>query len=239
MSDTTDIASPTNMTTTSPNDKSCPSIIIIHSSTPYTREKLSKAKGNYHQYMLIHLMGNCFFDYIEGDTNLGPCAHRNWLSNDCQAWPIIAGSINPNEWAYIKLKGSGTTMAKAAWITLKAQHENEGPIHQVNLLQKALATKCTRDVPLPETGCQICKDIKWAFTIGTLNQDLLCCIALMNALEDFSHLCTTISTSLTNSKSGSYTSESILLLLIETEQALHEADMLKHTHNNQFTESTA
>ena len=62
-------------------------------------------------------------------------------------------------------------------------------------------------------------------TIGTLNQDLLCCIALMNALEDFPHLRTTVSTSLTNAKSSSYTSENILLLL-ETEQALRDADML-------------
>lgn len=188
-------------------------------------------------------MGNCLFDYIEGDipappTNLKPRVHRNWLLNDHQAWSIIAGSINPSEWAYIKLEGGGTITAKAAWTTLKMRHENEGPIRQVNLLQKALAAKCTKDVPLPETRHQICEDIKWAFTIGTLNQDLLCCIALMNALEDFPHLCTTISTSLTNSKSGSYTSENILLLL-KTEQALCNADTLKHTHNIQSTESMA
>ena len=42
---------------------------------------------------------------------------------------------------------------------------------------------------------------------------------LMNMLEDFPHLCTTISTNLTDSKAGSYTSKNILLLL-ETKQAL-------------------
>ena len=89
---------------------------------------------------------------------------------------------------------------KSAWDGLKVRHENEGLIHQVNLLQKALAAKCTKDTPLLETGCQICKDIRHAFTIGTLNEDLVCCIALMNALEDFPHLRTTVSTSLTNSK---------------------------------------
>lgn len=60
----------------------------------------------------------------------------------------------------------------------------------------------------------------------------------MNALEDFPHLHTTVSTSLTNSKSGFYTSKNILLLL-KTEQALCDADMIKHTCNNQFIESTA
>ena len=69
--------------------------------------------------MLIHLMGNCLFDYIEGDTpapsaTLKLCAHKNWLMNDRQAWSIIAGSIDPSEQVYIKLESSGTTMAKAA-----------------------------------------------------------------------------------------------------------------------------
>ena len=127
MPDTTDITSPTDMTATSSNDETHRSVVIICSSTPYTREKLSKAKGNYCQWyedMLIHLMGNCLFDYIEGDipappTNLKPWVHRNWLLNDHQAWSIIAGSINPSERAYIKLEGGGATTAKTAWTTLK------------------------------------------------------------------------------------------------------------------------
>lgn len=168
MPNTTDVASPTNMTTASLNDKSCPSISVICSSTPYTGEKLSKAKGNYCQWykdMLIHLMGNCLFDYIEGkapdpSSTLEPCAHKNWLTNGRQAWSIIARSIDPSEQAYIKLEGGGATTASAAWTALKVQHENEGPIHQVNLLQKVLATKCTKDKPLLETGHHICDDIK-------------------------------------------------------------------------------
>ena len=246
MLDTTESTPSANMATVSITDESHPSIILNRSSTPYAGEKLSKAKGNYHQWyedMLIHFMGNCLFDYIEGDTTtpsttLEPCAHKNWLANDQQAWSIIAGSIDPSEQTYIKLKGGGATTAKAAWTALKARHENEGPIHQVNLLQKALATKCTKEIPLPEMGHQICEDIKRAFTIGTLNKDLLCCIALMNALEDFPHLCTTVSTGLTNSKEGSYMSESILLLL-ETEQALRDADTLKCSCNNLLIESIA
>ena len=60
----------------------------------------------------------------------------------------------------------------------------------------------------------------------------------MNALKDLPHLRTTITTSLTNSKSGSYTFEDILLLL-ETEQSLRDADALKRNRNNQIIESTA
>ena len=60
----------------------------------------------------------------------------------------------------------------------------------------------------------------------------------MNALEDLPHLRTTVSTNLTNSKAGSYTSEDILLLL-ETEQALRDADTLKRSRNNHAIESTA
>ena len=246
MSDTTDSTPSANMAAVSITDESRPSVILNRSSTPYAGEKLSKAKGNYRQWyedMLIHLMGNCLFDYIEGDNTapsatLEPHAHKNWLANDRQAWSIIAGSVDPSERTYIKLEGGGATTAKVAWTALKMQHENEGPIRQVNLLQKALAAKCTKETPLPETGRQICEDIKRAFTIGTLNEDLLCCIALMNVLEDFPHLRTTVSTGLTNSKEGSYTSENILLLL-ETEQALHDADTLKRGRNNLIVESTA
>ena len=246
MTDTTETTSSANMAAVSPTDESRPSIVLNRSSTPYAGEKLSKAKGNYRQWyedMLIQLMGNCLFDYIEGDTptpsaTLEPRTHKNWLANDRQAWSIIAGSVDPSERVYIKLESGGATTAKAAWTALKTRHENEGPIRQVNLLQKALAAKCTKEISLPETGRQICEDIKRAFTIGTLNQDLLCCIALMNALEDFPHLRTTVSTNLTDSKAGSYTSENILLLL-ETEQALRDADSSKRNRNNQIIESTA
>ena len=213
---------------------------------PLFRRKAKQRKGNYQQWykdMLIHLMGNCLFDYVEGDdfipsTTNEPWAHKNWLANDCQAWSIIARSVDTSECTYIKQTNGSPLTVKKAWDSLKLRHENEGPIHQVNLLQKALATTCTRDTPLPETACQICKDIKCAFTIGTLNKDLLCCIALMNVLKNFPHLCTGISTSLTSYKQGSYTLENILLLL-ENKQGLHDADLMKKNQNNYSTiEST-
>ncbi|KIJ93285.1 hypothetical protein K443DRAFT_135081 [Laccaria amethystina LaAM-08-1] len=216
------------MTSSTNNDTQIPSISLIRSSTPFSGEKLSKGKGNYRQWykdMLIHLMGTCLFDY-------------NWLANDRQTWSIIAGSINISERSYIKQADSSPMTAKKAWDSLKLRHENEGPIRQVNLLQKALAAKFTKDNPLPETARQICEDIKHAFTIGTLNEDLLCCIALINTLEDFPHLCTNVSTSLTNSKQGSYTAENILLLL-ENEQGLRDTDLMKKNRNNHSTiEST-
>lgn len=127
MPDTTDSTPSANMAAVSITNKSRPSVILNRSSTPYAGEKLSKAKGNYRQWyedMLIHLMGNCLFDYIEGDNTapsatLEPRAHKNWLANDCQAWSIIAGSVDPSERTYIKLKGGGATTAKAAWTALK------------------------------------------------------------------------------------------------------------------------
>ena len=157
--------------TVAPNDESRPSITIIRSSNPYAGDKLSKAKGNYRQWyedMLIHMMGNCLFDYIEGDAlapsaTIEPPVHKNWLANDRQAWSIIAGSIDPSERTYIRLEGGGATTAKAAWTNLKARHENEGPIRQVNLLQKVLAAKCTKDASLPK------RDIRSAKTSNELS----------------------------------------------------------------------
>ena len=191
MSPTPKADSPTSPTMiSSTNDETrLPSISLIQSSTPFSGEKLSKGKGNYRQWyedMLIHLMGNCLFDYVEGDdfipsaTNK-PQAHKNWLTNDCQAWSIIAESVNTSERTYIKQTDGSPMTVKKAWDSLKLRHENEGLTCQVNLLQKALAAKCTKDTPLPETARQICEDIKCTFTIGTLNKDLLCCIALMCA----------------------------------------------------------
>ena len=106
-SDTVDNTPPSNTDTantmaTSPNDDTRPSITLNRASTPFPGEKLSKTKGNYRQWyedMLIHLMGNCLFDYVEGDATaplitLKPRAHKNWMANDQQAWSIIAGSVD-------------------------------------------------------------------------------------------------------------------------------------------------
>ena len=71
-----------------------------------------------------------------------------------QTWSIISRSANISEHSYIKLDTGGATTAKAAWDNLHARHESEGPIHQVNLLQKVLAAKFTKDTPLPEMGCR-------------------------------------------------------------------------------------
>jgi hypothetical protein len=105
MPDTVETPIPTIMTAVLTSDESRPSITLNRSSTPYPSEKLSKVKGNYRQWyedILIHLMGSCLFDYVEGDTpapsaNSELCAHKNWLANDCQAWSIIAGSVDPSE----------------------------------------------------------------------------------------------------------------------------------------------
>ena len=98
-SDTVDNTPPSNTDTinamaTLPNNNTCPPITLNCASTPFPGEKLSKMKGNYHQWyedMLIHLMGNCLFDYVEGDATillitLKPHVHKNWMVNDQQAW---------------------------------------------------------------------------------------------------------------------------------------------------------
>jgi hypothetical protein len=98
---------------------------------------------------------------------------------------LITSTIETAEWEYIdRNKG-----AMACWSALKNRHQSEGPIKQVQLLQEALTTQCTKSTPLPITADRICTAIDRAYDMGDISRDLLKCIALLGSLgRDFPHL---------------------------------------------------
>ena len=53
--------------------------------------------------------------------------------------------------------------AKAAWDVLKEQHQNEGPVQQVDLLRTTLNIKCKKGMPLSQMCCEIYDAVDQAF----------------------------------------------------------------------------
>lgn len=81
--------------------------------------------------------------------------------------------------------------------------------------------KCRKGMPLPQTCQEIYDAVDQAFTMGDFTVDLFCCIAIINSLEDFPHICSSILRDLhTSTKDEEYTSKNICHYL-ESEQTLH------------------
>ena len=98
---------------------------------------------------------------------------------------LITSTIETAEWEYINCDKGAT----ACWSALKNYHQSKGPIRQVQLLQEALTTQCTKSTLLPITADRICTAIDRAYDMGNISKDLLKCIALLSSLGcDFPHL---------------------------------------------------
>ena len=145
-----------------PHDLVAPSITLLQCSTTYTGPKLDKLMVNYKTWsksvdLFLTLTGLAGYvkDTVDRPNSSQPHALANWEANDTLAAALISSTIEPTEWEYIDHdKG-----AKACWDTLKLRHQSEGLIQQVQLLQEALSTQCTRSTPLPTTAEKICSAI--------------------------------------------------------------------------------
>ena len=171
-----------------------------------------------------YLAINSLLSYILGETSKPspssePRAHGNWVENDCFAYTAITmNNADDTEAELDMAKG-----AKVAWDMLKDQHQNEGPIRQVDLLHTALNIKCKKGTPLPQTCREICDAVDQAFVMGTFTADLFHCIAIINSLEDFPHIRSSILWDLhTSTKEKEYTSKDIQHYL-ESKETLHSA----------------
>jgi len=109
------------------------------------------------------------------------------------------------------------------------RHKNEGPIHQVQLLQDALGLQCTKECPLTVTASKIRSAISRAFEMVTLTEDLFTCIALLNSLTVFPHLRSLITRDLSESTPSMPYSSSKIFALLENEQRILDADTKRTT----------
>ena len=206
-------------------DATRPSITLSRPNTIFTGEKLDKLKSNYKKWsrdMRHYLTINGLLSYILGERarpsqSTEPRAYENWIENDCFAFTAIAMNVSDDDEAELDMeKGS-----KAAWDTLRDRHQNEGPIRQVDLLRTALNMKCKKGTPLPQTCREIYDAVDQAFAMGDFTVDLFRCIAIINSLKDFPHICSSILHDLrTSTKDKEYTSKDIRHYL-ESEQTLH------------------
>jgi len=204
-----------------------PSISLTHPNNVFAGEKLDKLKSNYKKWnkdMTHYLTINGLLSYVLGEKskpspNSEPCAHENWIENDRFTYTAITMNVSDdNEVELDMAKG-----AKVAWDVLRERHQNEGPIQQVDLLRTALNIKCKKGTPLPQTCREICDAVDQAFTMGTFTADLFRCIVIINSLEDFPHICSSILRDLcASTKEKEYTSKDIRHYL-ESKETLHAA----------------
>ncbi|KIJ26808.1 hypothetical protein M422DRAFT_77309, partial [Sphaerobolus stellatus SS14] len=220
-------STPGTTTTVLSLDTTSPSITAIRHTQAYTGPKLDKLKSNYNIWLknadLFLTLAGCI-GYAKGTISCPgsnePRALTNWHANDALTAALIASTIEVSEWEFINRELG----ASSCWTSLKTRHQSEGPIRQVQLLQEALTTKCTRDTPLPTTAEAICKAVDRAYEMGDINQDLLKCIALLSSLSDFPHLRSMITRDLSAAtKSNPFTSAHLRRYL-DGEQALMNSD---------------
>jgi len=171
-------------------------------------------------YLTINgLLSYILRERTKPSRNTEPQAYENWVENDCFAFTTIAMNISDDNEAELDMN----TGSKAAWDTLQERHLNEGPIWQVDLLRTTLNIKFRMGTPLPQTCREICDAVNQAFAMGDFTADLFCCITIINSLEDFPHIHSSILRNLcTSSKEKQYTSKDIHHYL-ESEQTLHAA----------------
>ena len=110
-------------------------------------------------------------------THLNAC--QNWDHNKHVAMAYINLSIAKTKLEHCE----GKTTAKTCWDALQDFHLNEGPIKQINLIQKALSMSTPYSKLIVQTARDICDNICHAFQMpGGVTEETFICIALLNSL---------------------------------------------------------
>ncbi|KAF4610275.1 hypothetical protein D9613_010539 [Agrocybe pediades] len=142
-----------------------------------------------------------------------PISYRNWQNNDRAVRGYIISNISFADCELIE----GLSTARECWEKLRTHHVDERPIRQVNLIQKALATRIIRDGNQLSKARQIREDIRRAYRMPRgITEDILIQIAILNALVPGAHDLThafILRDILASTTSALYTSDKILQLI--------------------------
>lgn len=141
---------------------------------------------------------------------------------------FIATAVEHAELAYIP-RSIGP---KAAWDLLKKRHEREGPIRQVTLLHQALSIPFMDETPMPETATAICALINRAYTIGDVNKDVFCCIAMLGALKNFPNIQSIVSRDIGNTTVEKPYTSTDLRCFLDNEHTLKQSNKLMTGNSN-------
>ena len=89
--------------------------------------------------MVLQLSGglNWYLDDKTGEPNhiLEPHVNENWAINNAAVHTFIKPWCSSTELSFI----NDCPMALSTWTTLKAQHQCQGMVSQINLMQKAFS----------------------------------------------------------------------------------------------------
>ncbi|RDB23166.1 hypothetical protein Hypma_009673 [Hypsizygus marmoreus] len=175
-------------------DLSHPSIQAHTYRTPFTKDALSKDKGNYRQWardMQVCLTFNVVGAYVldppsEPNSMVELRTHANWKANNSLAWSIIFAAVDNLESEFI----AEIPNAKEAWNALKKRHEQETPMKQVSLLHRAMVGTWTSETEDIAAELQkIIQDASCTFAMGKLTRDLYIAVCVLNHLsDDFAHI---------------------------------------------------
>jgi len=150
-------------------ESSSPSVTPIKLLVQYSGKKLDKLKSNYKEWceeITIALSLNGLYKYVAGTitkpTTSETHALINWKANSHLTYVFLASSIIPSECPFIDMEKDMTVN----WEALCKQHQNEGPVCQVQSLQQVLTIQCTTKTPLLKMAKKICAFIDHVFILN-------------------------------------------------------------------------
>ncbi|KAF5319837.1 hypothetical protein D9611_012829 [Ephemerocybe angulata] len=167
-------------------------------SAHFSGTKLSRSAGNWNswdQAVAIYFRTQTLLGYLRGTI---PCpdasdeeGYANWMHNNDIAAGEILTALDVDEHGYVD---ADNDTCAAIYNKMKARHANEGPIKQINLISDALSSRINKsDKDIVGKVQKICTNIRDAFQMGSITQDLLTSTALLYAIsDDFPHLRTMI-----------------------------------------------
>ena len=214
-----------------------PSITIapsIQASLVSQIDLLDKSKNNWAKWkrIVIQCLGMVGLDdYLTGgivcpDAATEPRAAANWRANDKVVCAFLGLKACEEGQEFIE----GKTSTKDMWDSLKARHEQEGPITQILLIQEALNVRYSRSERLSTVSTKLADLNTRIFAIGIPTKDVFLSILMLNSLSgELTNVRDHVATSI--SSSVQFTSNDIQKRL-DTEQQIIDSDAAKSPRVN-------
>ncbi|KZT25616.1 hypothetical protein NEOLEDRAFT_1064978, partial [Neolentinus lepideus HHB14362 ss-1] len=135
--------------------------------------------------------------YIDGHIQQPDCAtdlvsYNNWISNNESILNLVSLCIAPEEHHFLK----GLTTAHGTWEALHTHHEQQGPLAQITLIEKAFSTAYSCEEHSAVTSHCLTKIVECIWAIRISMKDMFLLIAMLNSLHKFPGICNPIATTL-------------------------------------------
>ena len=184
----------------------------------------------WHPEILLGLVFNGLAEYVEGtlpqpSVSSEPHACANWMYNDRLTRGFLLQYIDPCEQEFVK----DATTAKACWDALKARHEKEGLVRQLQLLTEALNMSFSLDKPLLQTAATMHDLVKQAFAAGDLRCDIITSLVFLHGMESLPNLQSVVNHNLSMATTEKPYKPTDIMRLLENEQHLRDSGKSANT----------